>query len=459
MLAIREHTIKAMLKRFLHTAAFLVIACVVVNGADPAHAKKISMIRDAEIENTIRLFATPVFKAANLAPSAVKIHLIQDNALNAFVAGGQRLFINSGLITQSTSADQIIGVFAHETGHIAGGHLARLNEILEKSTMTTILSLILGATAIAAGHGEVGMMVVAAGQGLAQSNFLRYSQTQESAADQAALKFLDASGQSAKGFLDFMNILGEQELLIADYQDPYVRTHPLTRDRVASIANHVANSPHSGKTVSPELEILYRRARAKLVGYVNPIGHTLRIYKATDNSLESRYARAIGYSRKPDMAKALPLIDGLLAEHPRDPYFWELKGQMIFENGDAKGALGPYKTATSLLPGNPLLRRDLARVQLALNDPSLLNDAILNLKAAIADDRESPFTWRQLAIAYGRQGDKGHSSLALAEEALLIGRLEVARYHAGLVERVFPKGSREWLQSQDILTAARPRNK
>lgn len=453
-----------MLKRFLENATFwviaaLVIAAIVVNGAVPAHAKKISLIRDAEIENTIRLFATPVFKAANLDPSSVKIHLIQDNALNAFVAGGQRLFINTGLITQSTSPGQIIGVIAHETGHIAGGHLARLNKILEKSTLTTALSLILGATAIVAGQGDVGMLVVAAGQGLAQSNYLRYSQTQESAADQAALKFLDDSEQSARGFLDFMNLLGEQELLIAEYQDLYVRTHPLTRDRVSNIANHVANSPYSAKSVSPELQILYRRARAKLVGFINPIGHTLRLYKASDNSLESRYARAIGYSRKPDMAKALPLIDSLLAEYPRDPYFWELKGQMIYENGDAKGAMAPYEKAISLLPDNPLLKRDLARVQLALNDPGLLKDAVANLLDAIAEDRESPFTWRQLAIAYGRMGDKGHSSLALAEEALLIGRHSVARYHGGLAERVFPKGSREWLQAQDILTAARLKHK
>ena len=449
-----------MLKRFLDAAtnlsiATLVIACVAVNSAAPANAKKISMIRDAEIENTIRLLATPVFKAANLDPSSVKIHLIQDNALNAFVAGGQRLFINTGLITQSTSAEQIIGVIAHETGHIAGGHLTRLNKILEKSAMTTVLSMLLGATAIVAGHGDAGMMVIGAGQGLAQSNYLRYSQTQESAADQAALKFLDDSGQSAKGLLDFMNLLGEQELLITEYQDLYARTHPLTRDRVSNIANHVARSPHSGKSVSKKLQIMYRRARAKLAGFINPVGHTLRIYKASGNSLESRYARAIGYSRKPDMDKALPLIDSLLAEYPQDPYFWELKGQMIFENGDAKGAMGPYITAVSLLPGNPLLRRDLARVQLALNDPNLLKDAIKNLKVAIADDRESPFTWRQLAIAYGRLGDRGHSSLALAEEALLIGRLEVAKYHGGLAERVFPKGSREWLQAQDIITAAR----
>ncbi|NQV83309.1 MAG: M48 family metallopeptidase [Rhodospirillales bacterium] len=448
-----------MLKHIFDIATFLVITCVVIVGTVPAHAKETGLIRDQEIENTIRLFAAPVFKVANLDPSAVKIHLVLDNTLNAFVAGGQRLFINTGLITNAKSASQIIGVIAHETGHIAGGHLARFNKVLENSTAVAILSAVLGAGAIVAGQGQVGGLIIAAGQGVAQQNFLRYSQTQESAADQAALKYLDQTGQSANGLLGFMNLLGEQELLVPEYQDAYARTHPLTRDRVSAITSHVAKSQYSKIPVSPQLDALFRRARAKLVGYVNPIGATLRIYKSSDSSLESRYARAIGYYRKAEMAKALPLIDSLLAEYPNDPFFWELKGQMIFENGDAKGALSPYKTASRLLPDSALIKRDLARVQLALDDPSLLPDIIANLLEAIAEDKESPFTWRQLAIAYGRMGDKGHSSLALAEEALLIGRPDVAKYHGGLAERVFPMGSREWLQAQDIIGAARPNKK
>ena len=428
-------------------------------GAVPAYAKKIALIRDAEIENTIRQFAAPVFRAAGLNEKAVKIHLVRDETLNAFVAGGQRLFINTGLITQATSAGQIIGVIAHETGHITGGHLARVHDALNKRTAATILSFVLGATAIVAGRGDVGGLVIVAGQGISTSNFLKYSRTQEGSADQAALKFLDQTGQSAKGLLDFMVQLGEQELLITDNQDPYVRTHPLTRNRVANIANHVKNSPHSGNPVSPEFEILYRRARAKIIGFFYPLGHTLRIYKTSDKSLEARYAKAIGYYRKSEFKKGQALIDGLLAEHPRDPYFWELKGQMTFEAGDAQGALKPYMTAVSLLPGNALLRRDLGRVQLETNDPALLKDAIANLHAAIAESRESPFTWRLLAIGYGRMGDKGHSSLALAEEALLKGQLSAARYHGGLAERMFPNGSREWLQARDILNAARPKKK
>ena len=422
-----------------------------------ANAKNISIIRDAEIENTIRLLATPVLKAAKLDPRSVKIHLIKDKSLNAFVAGGQRLFIHTGLITQSTNASQIIGVIAHEIGHIAGGHLARLDKALEKSTMMRTLSMILGATAMVAGQAEVGQIVIAAGGDFAQNKFFRYSQTQESAADQAALKLLDDTRQSARGLLEFMNLLGKQESLIWAHQDLYAQTHPLTQDRISNISDHIANSSYSKNTISKELEELYRRSRAKLIGFVNPIGYTLRIFKRTNKSVESRYARAIGYYRKPNMSKALPLIDSLLSEYPQNPYFWELKGQMIFENGDAKGALQPYLKAVSLLPGNPLLKRDLARVQLALNDKTLLKDILINLKAAIAVDRESPFTWRQLAIAYGRSGDMGHSSLALGEEALLVGRLEEARYHGGLADKVFSKGSREWIQAQDIINAARVR--
>jgi predicted Zn-dependent protease len=449
-----------MLKRLNNTSknlviSFFLIACVFVNSTEQASAKKISIIRDAEIENTIRMLATPIFKAAKLDPSSVKIHLIQDKSLNAFVTGGQRLFIHSGLITASTDGSQIIGVIAHESGHIAGGHLARVNKELEKGTMTKTLSMILGATAVMAGQGKVGKMIIFAGDGIAKSNFLRYSQTQEAAADQAALRFLDKSKQSAKGLLNFMNLLGDQESIIWEYQDIYARTHPLTRDRISTISNHIAQSPYSMNTTPDKLEKAFQRARAKLIGFINPINQTLLLYNSNDNTLESRYARAIGHYKKSDMSMALPLINSLLDEFPQDPYFWELKGQMLFENGDAKGALGPYLKAARFLPESPLVKQDLARVQLALNDPSLLMDIIINLKSAIAIDPESPFTWRQLAIAYGRQGDKGHSSLALAEEALLIGRLDVARYHSGLAERIFPKGSKEWIQAQDILSAAR----
>ncbi|MBI2586811.1 MAG: M48 family metalloprotease [Rhodospirillales bacterium] len=451
----------ASMNRISVKAAVYLVAAVLAAGAVPAHAQnqKISFIRDAEIENTIREFAIPVFHAAGLDPTAVSIYLVQDGSINAFVAGGQRLFLNTGLLTRTTNAGQVIGVIAHETGHIAGGHLARIQDALQNSTATTILAMLLGGAAIGAGRGDIGSAIVSAGQSVGLRSLLQYSRTQESAADQAGLKFLESAGISAKGLLEFMNILGDQELLRPEQQDPYVLTHPLPRDRIIAIQDYVSRSPIADKPVSNEFAAMHARMKAKLYAFLNPLTRTLKLYKESDNSLESRYARAIAYFRKPDMAKAIPLINGLIAEHPDDPYFWELKGQMYFETGDAKSALGPYQKAVQLLPNSELIRTDLARIQLALNDPEMLDAAIKNLRYAIGRERDVPFRWHQLAIAYGRKGDKGHSSLALAEEALLLGRKPVARYHAGLAAQTFPKGSREWLQAEDILIAAKEEKK
>jgi predicted Zn-dependent protease len=449
----------ASMNRISIKVAVCLVVAVLAAGAGPAHAQKISLIRDAEIENTIREFAIPVFRAAELNPSAVSIYLVQDSTINAFVAGGQRLFLNTGLLTRTTNANQIIGVIAHETGHIAGGHLARIQDALQNTTATTILAMLLGGAAIVSGRGDLGTAIVSAGQSVSLRNLLQYSRTQESAADQAALKYLEDAGYSAKGLLEFMNILGDQELLLPEQQDPYVLTHPLTRDRIIAVTDYVSRSPIADKPVPDEFAAQHARMKAKLYAFLNPLTRTLRLYKESDNSLESRYARAIAYFRKPDMAKALPLINGLIAEHPNDPYFWELKGQMYFETGDAKSAIGPYQKAVELLPNNELIRTDLARIQLALDEPDMLEAAIANLRFAIGRERDVPFRWHQLAIAYGRKGDKGHSSLALAEEALLLGRKPVARYHAGLAVQLFPSGSREWLQAQDILIAAKEEKK
>lgn len=437
----------------------MMIAAVLAVGAAPAQAQKVSLIRDAEIENTIREFAIPVFRAAELDPSAIKIYLVRDSAINAFVGGGQRIFIHTGLLTRSTTANQVIGVIAHETGHIAGGHLTRVQDALENSTTATILSLLLGGAAIGAGRGDLATVIVAGGQGAAIRSFLHYTRTQESSADHAALKYLDSAGISAKGLYEFLELLGDQEMLVPERQDPYVRTHPLTQDRIAAIAESLSRSPIADKPASTAFEVMHARMTAKLYAFLNPLERTLRKYKDDDNSMPSRYARAIAYYRVPEMDKAVPLINGLLMEHPNDPYFWELKGQMYFETGDAQSALAPYQKAVDLLPTNELLRTDLARVQLALNTPEMLDAAIDNLRYAVGRERDVPFRWHQLAIAYGRKGDKGRGALALAEEALLQGRKPAARYHAGLAVTLFPRGSREWLQAEDILIAAREEEK
>ena len=419
-------------------------------------AKNFSFIRDAEIENTIRAYATPLFQTAGLDPSAIDIYLINDNTLNAFVAGGQKLFINSGLLKKSEHAGQVIGVIAHETGHIAGGHLSRTHDQLKNSRAQSIIAYVLGgAAAIATGRPDVGQAIAMGGEQVGLRSFLQYSRTQESAADQAAIRFLDAAGFSSRGTVEFLEAISGQELLSAKRQDPYLRTHPLTRERISTLRQHLANSPIADKPLPPDFQEMHRRMRAKLFAFTEPYVYTLRRYKPENSSLEARYARAIAHYRRSDLGKALPLIDGLIAENPQDPYFHELRGQMLFENAHAAEALGSYRTAVNLLPGSALLRQGLAQVQLEMNDPALLSSAIANLRAAMLHTPDSPPLWRQLAIAYGRQGKMGLSSLAMAEEALLKGNSSEAAYYAGRAEKLLAKDSTFRLQAQDILRAAK----
>lgn len=421
---------------------------------EKALAAPTSFIRDTELENTIRGYATPIFTAAGLDPSVVRIYLVNDRQINAFVAGGQNLFINTGLLMQSEDAGQVVGVIAHEAGHIAGGHLVRVHDALARGTAESILAMVLGAAAMIAGAPQVGAAVMSGGQNVALRNFLQYTRTQEGSADAAAMRYLDATQQSASGLLSFFQLLSGQEMLVSAGQDPYLRTHPLTQDRIEVLSTFVAQSPYSNAPVKPEFQQQHRRMLAKLHAFLDDPSLTRRRYPSGDQSLEARYAEAIVQHRTAHLDKALIVVDGLIAEYPTDPYFQELKGQILFESGRPKEALPPYRKAVELLPDAPLLRVDLARVEMATNDQQLLESAIANLRASLTRERNRPFVWRQLAIALGRNGQMGESSLALAEEAMLLDKMSEARFHAGKAVQELPRGTPGWLQAQDILQAA-----
>ncbi len=440
------------LRLFCKALASLVVAlALLVSGS--ARAESISLIRDTEIENIIRGYATPIFLAAGLDPTNVRIYIVNDRQINAFVAGGQNLFINSGLLMQSTDANQVIGVIAHEAGHIAGGHLSRVQDALARGTAENILSMVLGAAAALAGRPDVGMAVMSGGQNVALRNFLQYSRTQESSADAAAMHFLDASGQSARGLLSFLQTLSNQELLSPVRQDPYLLTHPLSSDRIQALTDFVARSRYSDVPVKPEFQRQHQLMLAKLRAFLEDPSLTMQRYPASDTSEQARYARAIAEHRSSDFKTALATVDGLIADYPADPYYWELKAQMLFETAKPKDAVVAYEKAVRLLPDAPMIRLDLARAQLATNDPALLPAATENLRVSIAREPNRPFVWRQLAIAYGRAGDEAESSLALAEEAMLLNKPVDARYHAGKAERMLPTGSPGWMKAQDIIAA------
>jgi predicted Zn-dependent protease len=361
---------------------------------------------------------------------------------------------------QGANAGQVIGVIAHEAGHIAGGDLARIHDVMRKSSAQQILAMVLGAAAgVATGRGDLGAAVVAGGARAGQENFFQYSRSQEAAADAAAMRFLDATGTPATGLLEFLGTLSEQELLSTRFQDPYLRTHPITRERVQALDNHIRQSARPTSPLPAEYKRLHERMQAKLQAFLEPPTRTMRRYPESDTSLPARYARAIAYYKVPDLEKALPLIDGLIAENPSDPYFHEMKGQMLFENRRAAEAIPSYEAAVNLLPNSPLLRLDLARIQLEMNDPAMLDPAIENLRIAQRAEPDSSWIWRNLAIAYGRKGDKGLSTLALAEEAYFRGSLREAREYAKRAEKLLEGDSPAMVQAQDILQATADLNR
>ncbi len=416
-----------------------------------AQQQKRQFIRDAEVENTIRTFGAPIFQAAGLDPAAIRILMINDPSLNAFVAGGQNIFFHTGLIIRAEHPGQLIGVMAHETGHIAGGHLIRNSDAMSNASTEAILAMLLGAAAGAmTKKGDVAGAIMMGGNDMAMRNLLAFSRSQEQQADQMAMRFLENTQESPKGLLEFFEILGDQEALVSARQDPYVRTHPLTRDRVAFVRDNVTKSPYANKPWPPEWVEMHRRAKAKLFAFIEPPVKTMQRYKESDQSLEARYARAIANYRKPNIETALTQIDALIKERPKDPYFWELKGQMLFENSRVAESVEPYKMAVSLLPDSALLRQGLGLAQIESEDPAMLKDAANNLSIAVRLEPEDRFAWQQLAIAFGRDDKEGMASYAMAEYLLLAGKLPEANYHANKAEQLLGKQGPIWLRIQDI---------
>lgn len=432
-------------------AACSVIAVLSVSlGARSAEA--VSLIRDAEIEATIRAYAEPLWRAAGLNAPFVQVHLIDDDRINAFVAGGQQLFLNTGLLIKSKNANQVIGVIAHETGHMAGGHLARMQDELRHRTIESIIAMAAGVGAgVATGNPGVGMGTVLLGQNVTLRGFLQYSRTQEASADQAALKFLDATHQSARGLLEFFKILEGEMALFGGNQDPYLSTHPLVPERIDAVQAHVDTSPYSDAKEPPAFDVMHDRMVAKLVGYLHPLDRVLHDYPASDTSIPARYARAIALFRVSRFQESLAIMDSMLKEEPDDPFFLEQKGQILFQSGRVKDALPFYQKALALKPTEPLLRQETAQVMIETEDPAYLKEAIADLSEATRLEPNEPLSWHLMAIAQGRAGNLPEASLSQAEEQLALGKKKQAKFFANKAMDGLPIGSPSWQRAQDIL--------
>jgi predicted Zn-dependent protease len=410
------------------------------------------MIRDTEIENTIRAYAAPLLSAAGLEPDAFHVHLVNSPELNAFVARGQRLFITTGLLRRSGNADQVIAVMAHEIAHIAGGHLARLRGAIDDASTAALITQALGlAIGVLSRQSGAAVAVGSGGQHVIERSLLSYSRGQEQAADQAAATFLDQAKLSSRGMAQFLNILANQEYLHSNRQEPYVRTHPLTRERVRFAERHYQTSRFANAQTPRRYIIAHSLLVAKLNGFMGSPPRVLAQYKESDHSVSARYARAIAEYRNFNLDAAVPMIDALIAEHPKNPYFYELKGQMLFENALIDEALIAYRESVRLLPDAPLLRTSLAHAMIESNRPELFDEALDHVNEALRVDRFVPLAWRLAGTVYGRRGEMGRSAGALAEYNLLIGRSKLALSQAERALKLLKKGSPSWLRAQDIV--------
>jgi len=420
----------------------------------PAYAQ--SILRDAETEALFADMSVDIIRAAGLEPRHVQIVLINDKEINAFVAGGQIVYIHSGLITAAKNVGEVQGVIAHELGHVAGGHVIRINEGAKEATSISILSLLLGAAAIAAGAGDAGAGIMAAGQQAAMGKFLAFSRTQEASADAAGASYLSKAGISGRGLISFFKTLQNVEFRYAiPQEDSYGRTHPLTGERISSLQGVVESDAAWNAPLNPVLEARFQRVKAKLTGFVSDPPQTLRTYPVTDNSVPARYARAYAWHRSAYPDKALEEVDALLSGAPTDPYFLELKGQILLESGRPQDALPVLREANQISLSQPLIAALFGHALIATEDQANLAEATRVLKASVSKDNDNPFAWYQLGVVYEREGDVPRARLATAERYSLEGRPNLALPNAEAAMVGIPKGSPDWIRAQDIAMAAR----
>ncbi len=410
----------------------------------PGPAQALSIIRDAEIENTLKIYTNSTFKAAGLNPDVMHIYIINDPSINAFTVGGLNIFINTGLILRTDNSNMIIGVIAHETGHVVGGHIIKRMGEIDDLTVQTILTTLLGAAVTVAGLPDAGMAVMAGGQHVAERNFLTYSREQEVAADAAAVRFLNATHQSVKGMLRLFDILRREQTLAYGDIDPYTVNHPLSEERIEHIRS-LAMSEDIPDT--DKYAYLQSRMVAKLHGFLEKPDITFLKY--TDESEFSLYARSIAYFQQSDFKNSFAELDKLLALKPEDPFYNELKGQFLVESGHPRDGVPYYEKANRLFPNSSLIKNELGKNLLGENR---LDEAIAVLSQAAKLEHTNEETWHLLATAYGKKNDEGMTNLMLAEEANISDKNKDARKFARIAKDKLPKNSPGWLRANDILS-------
>ena len=438
------------MKSSLSRLARLVMLALVLAFAAARPAAAESVLRDSETELLFRDISAPLITAAGLDPKSTNVVLLNDNEINAFVATGQTVYIHSGLLVASDNVNQLQGVIAHELGHVAGGHAIRIQGGANEATGISIATMVLGALAIAAGAGDAGMGIMMAGQRAALGRFLAFSRTQESSADLAGARYLAAAGISGKGSIEFFKKLQNQEFRLAVAEkDSYDRTHPLSSERVSTLLQVYQKDPAWNRPPDPMLEERFQRVKAKLIGFVDP-KRAVTLYPESSKSVPAHYARAYAYHVGAYPDKALSEAEALLRSNPNDPFFLELKGQILLESGRPAEAIAPLRAATERSNDHPLIAAMLGHALISTEKPEHFAEAKSVLKNAVNRDNQNPFAWYQLGIIYDREGDQPRAALATAERNNLEGRPKLALASAEMALKGIPRGTPDYLRAQDI---------
>ncbi|MCP3389960.1 M48 family metalloprotease [Bradyrhizobium sp. CCGB12] len=455
---------KASALTVLVTAAAIVLTPF---SAARAQVKGPPVLRDTETEQLLREYTRPILRVAGLEKQNIQMVIINDGSFNAFVADGRRIFVNYGAILQSETPNQIIGVLAHETGHLAGGHLSKLREQLATAQTQMIIAMLLGAGAIAAGStrgsgnnglANAGAAALAGPQEMIRRSLLSYQRQQEENADRAGVKFLTATGQSPKGMYETFKRFTSESLFAARGADPYLQSHPMPAERVAALQEFASTSPYWDKKDDPALQLRHDMVRAKISAFMERPETVYRRYPQTNDSMPARYARAISTYLHGDLRSALAQIDALIQVQPNNPYFHEVRGQALLESGKAAEAIAPLRKAAQLSNNAPLIEMLLGQALVGTDNKAYTDDAIRILRAAVAREPEAALGYTQLAMAYGRKGDYAEADLASAQAAYLRGDNKTARELATRAKTRFAVGTPGWVKADDIVAAKPPRN-
>jgi predicted Zn-dependent protease len=417
----------------------------------PAAAQGITLLQDTETERLLRSYEEPVLKVAGIDPAAVKMYIVNDTQLNAFVAEGQNIFCNAGLFIQLKNPNELIGVLAHETGHMAGGHLIRGTDAIAKAEIPMLLSMALGIAAMAAGAGEAGMILMGVGQSAAEAEYMGFSRVQEATADQMGQKYLRATHQSGMGMVHVFERMANEAAMLVKNPEAYASDHPADRDRVANLQELAEASPYRDVPDSPQAIHAYEMVKAKVIGYLLPVKDVLYRYPLTDKSAQARYARAMVYMRQPNLKLALAEITSLIKDEPNNPYFYEVLGQIYVSMSQPAKGIEPYQKSVNLLPDAPELRVSLAAAQVATGRKDIEKAAIDNLRIALQQDSDNPFGWYQMAQAYSDLGDEPLANLATAERFYTVGALPQSAVFAVRARQKLTKGSPDWERANDII--------